>query len=526
MPQFHIIRIEREGQPPVMDGSKPLVWEDPKEAQKQAAQLQAAWGEKVCVKLVINEEWRTREEKRMSDKDYRPLPWFQAMWWIDAYPIWKDHFPHASLEKPGFLAYTKCVEDGVKDKQTIVRPGAYLGKYFERALENNGLIQRKLVEQFMALYGPIEVKFAETEDDMQAVYERGPQTCIHGRNWPKGLHPARVYAGGDLQIAYIGELGGKVSARSLVWPEKKLHSRIYGDVARLTQGLQRLGYQWGPPVGAKLKRVELNCNGKQSHVFLAPYIDKKNQQGGGHLGVIDKGDHLIICLDNEPGSHHASLPDGYSGNYVPRKDEKQKYVCQSCDANVNFVTDVFIGAHGEDEEPDSYRWCYRCVQDNAWRCRYSGHFYSTEDVESVEVAGNRWLEYYADMYATRCEADGQLYPEGDVRKVHMPDGEEHNYSTYYCDRALGGVFRSEITKRFYPKKEAVTVLGEFGSLKVPKAELKHHAFQCDGCSNYWVVRHRNQVDGSDKLMCPQCFVASKNNAVVAKPSVAGMATPY
>lgn len=510
MPQYQILRMDAAGTPPLLNGALPMTFDDPADAAHAAKVYSKARGEKLCVKPIVDEEWRKREIQRIQNKDYRPLPWVAQGWWQDAYTIWKDHYPHASLEKPGYIAYTKNEEDGAKDKQTIVRVGSYLNKYFEKHLSNYGMSQRGLVQQFMVLYGPIDVKFATTEEDIVQTYYRGPDTCLK-RNYD--THPATVYAAGDLAIAYIGDIKGKVSARSLVWPEKKIHSRVYGDVARLTQGLARLGYAYGPPIGAKLKRIELESpeykNGQLPEgCFVAPYIDRQNKQGGGHLAVIDKGDHLIICEDEKPGSHHCGLADGTTGLYVPREDEHPRFICENCEQETLQVNEVVVGTD-DAGEPDTFQqWCKNCRR-GTWECRYSGKR-CMADIERTKVDGNYWLTYYASMYGVRCEGSGKLCYQDRILKVTMPDGTLKKLSGEYCEATFGGTFTSELTNRVFTRPERTYLWTGLGARNTcAKQELKRHAFQCDGCDAYWQVGQRHQPK-DDILLCPVCTINLKD----------------
>lgn len=510
---YQILRMETAGTPPVTQGGVPMVFNDPAVAAARAKEIAKLMGEKLCVKPVIDDQWRKREQNRFVIGAYRSLPWVGDAWWNSnqAHVVWKDQFPHASLEKPGWIAFTKSEEDGAKDKQTLLRPGAYLNRYFTKVLDDYGKSERFLVETFMKMYGPIDIKFATTEKEVERLYDL-LTTCLHGKRWPQGIHPATLYIAGDLQVAYIGDLDkGKVSARAVVWPEKKLHSRIYGDVARMTQGLQRLGYTWGAPIGAKIKRIQLyptNFDGGEAPMgcFAAPYIDKQNKQGGGHLSVKDKGDHLIICAEGEPGSHHAGQPDGTTGLYVPKDDEYPTFTCQRCEEEYRRVYPVFNQApDNDDEEPAPIMWCEYCKADYSQPCHYSGNNY-TDDVKMVLVSGLPWLKYYADMYAVRCEGNGKLYNKTETRVVHFPDGDKKTLSFEYT-RDNGGLFQSYLTQRYYFKSERAAYFGDRGeSFFCAKSELTIHTFQCDGCDEHHLLGRRNQVYGDDRLFCNVCRV--------------------
>jgi hypothetical protein len=498
-----------------MNGVLPMIFADPAIAATTAKMYSKRLGEKLCVKAVIDVAWKKREQNRMIRGEYRLLPWVltKQPWWHSdaAHAVWVNHFPHAALEKPGWIAYTKNEEDGTKDKQSLLRPGAYLNRYFKQAMEAYGISEKACVDAFNKMYGPVDVNFAATEEEILKVYSHGPQTCLHDdRDYPKGIHPASVYAAGDLQIAYLGNIDGKVSARTLVWPAKKIHSRVYGDIARLTQGLERLGYKWGAPVGAKLKRIPLRpVNMNRGDVpmgcFLVPYLDRKNQQGGGHLGVKDMGDHLIITHDGKAGTHHAGNPDGTSGPYVPRNDEYPMFDCVKCGEKYREVVQVYTENPNDDgdfEDSDSY--CHECAAKYTHVCQYSGNNF-TANCDLVPVNGALWLRYYADMYAAKCEGTGKLFNADDLHSVNFADGTCKRLSSDYV-RKLGGFFRSDASNRLYLIIDRTDL---FESLRTvyhcAKSELRDHAFQCDGCDSQWMIAQRQQPFGDDRLYCPICI---------------------
>lgn len=501
--KYQILQADKAGMP-ALPG---LVFEDPQEASHKAKKLSREMGEKLVVKLIIDPKWKEREKRRIDDGTYRDMPWLPYPWWVStmAYAIWKDQYPHPSLERPGFLAYTANEEDGTKDKQSIVRPGAYLKKYFSQVLNYYGYDESPMIDVFMAAYGPTDVKFATTEQEIITLYEHGVHTCMQGRHWPfAGKNPAHIYAAGDLQVAYLGSLEN-AKARTVVWPEKKLFSRVYGDIARLTRGLEKLGYKWGAPIGAKIKRIEIRKvkfdpnRGPPTACFIVPYIDKKNQPGGGHLSVIDKGDHLLICEEGVPGSHHCGLPDGYSGQYVPREDEFPTFTCDNCKtAGHRELSSVYTEENPED--CDEASWCKKCTARYAFHCQWSGSWFAKDKVKPTQVDGHYWSPYYVEMYAIECEMSGRLTHKDNAIQVWI-DGKPKRVSSIWLDDNGGG-FKSGITNRYYLRKERVNVLGPFGGIHAAKPELKYHTFQCDGCRNTWQIDHR--IQENDKLFCPTC----------------------
>ncbi len=505
--RYHIIQADKEGCPPIPD----LTFDDPAEAAKTAKLLGRERQEKLMVKIVVNPLWRNREKDRMVDGTYRRMPWYAHDWWRSeqAVAIHRNHFAHPSLERAGWVAYTKDDEDGTQDKQTIVRAGAYLKKYFSRVLHYYGVSERQLVTQFMLEYGPLDVNFAATEDDIISVYEHGPETCMVGREWPHdGRNPSYIYAAGDLQVAYLGDLE-ECSARAVVWPAKKKFSRVYGDVARLTKGLERLGYSWGAPIGAKIKRVMINevvfdpQQGVPSECFIAPYIDKTNQRGGGHLSAIDKGDHLEICPEGTLGSHHCGGANGMTGHYVPREDEYPTFTCENCGVGGHRQ---LLPVHLDTQEEEIQDWCPKCCNRGTFHCGYSGFHFKNGTVQPVMVDGNIWAKYYANMYSTRCEMTGKRCREGSTYELTFMDDTVKQVCREWADQQ-GGVARSSISGRIYLSRDTVRVYDRKETHRAGIPELKYLAFQCDGCDVYSMISERTQVHGDDRLFCKGCVTA-------------------
>src|SRR3546814_13884687 len=106
-------------------------------------------------------------------------------------------------------------------------------------------------------------------------------------------HPTRVYAGPDTAIAYIGPRDD-ARARSVVWPERKISTSLYGDVSRLRFLLENAGSAKGGLNGARIRR---NVDGDS---FVVPYIDSGD-------ALADTGESPIIG----PGIHPCATPNGH-----------------------------------------------------------------------------------------------------------------------------------------------------------------------------------------------------------------------
>lgn len=204
-------------------------------------------------------DWRKREQNRFRDGTYTRLPWQMETWWTISTmkgPFF-DHSMHVALDDPTMVAFNKSEEDGERDKQTRMKPGAYLKRYFP-SLDDETVRHWAMV---MAGTAKHELKFATTEEEILHVYEKGPSSCMRFperdsgyRVGDKPYHPVRVYAAGDLAVAYL-LLGKRITARCVCWPAKKRYSRIYGDSVRLEAMLGEKGFKRGSFAGAKLLKV-------------------------------------------------------------------------------------------------------------------------------------------------------------------------------------------------------------------------------------------------------------------------------
>ena len=324
------------------------------EAQAYAKTLQDRHhGRKFRVKKVLDNRWKDRERAKFETGEYQDVPWINEAWWNDCFDIHKDHFAHASYKEPGKLAYTESPEKGMDNIHTQIKPGRYLETYFGKRLKDWGYDVTELAGQFARAFEPRMLRFAADEDEVQYVYEHGPASCMssecyrhdHGwgypikGKWPKDTHACRMYIAGDLQVAYIVDNDkafdkkrstATIIARSVVWPAKKTHSRVYGDESRMRGLMSAAGYKFGPPIGAKLKRIPIKDDGMLR--FIVPYIDAGLRSGEGSLSVYDKGSHLEVTTDRR-NSFSAGSTTGVCGPKIDRNGQQAEGSshCDACD---------------------------------------------------------------------------------------------------------------------------------------------------------------------------------------------------
>lgn len=357
-------------------------------------------------------DWQTREKLRFADGTYTPTPWHDEPWYQAKH---EEHFCHVSTEQAGKVAFTENAAKGQIDRQLVMSPGRYLHRHFSEHLDNNaieGWCARLSVQiQEHAL------KITQDADEIEDVYVGGPSSCMahDASDFDSCCHPARVYAGPDTAVAYIGSRDD-ASARSVVWPVRKIYTSIYGDVSRLRLLLEEAGYHEGGLNGARVRRIE------DGNDLVVPYIDAGDD-------LADDGQYLIIgrgsiCSENTNGLSRVIW-------YCPRCDN----------ASEPHDTVYFVGGGYEE-------WCYHCHEDHARYCEHNERSYC-EDENFVTVyadgteytvleddAGNFGAVYLEDREewwkegcCRECDASGDWFHRDDLTEYggewlsdeHLPE---------------------------------------------------------------------------------------------------------
>lgn len=317
----------------------------------------------------------------MYSDEYDNLPWEK-----DLEPI-EGHFARISKKFPGQVSFYQTPERMKVGRRLCMKPGRYLTMFYPEMDANKVRYWATQATNFYTL------QFADKADDIQAVYQRGPNSCMcHDMDYYESTqHPTRAYESPDLKLAYIGT-DTRVTARALVWPEKKTVGRVYGDADRLVALLKEAGYNF----------IAEESPGDCYHTFEGARITFIKEPGE---------DELIICPYID-GTNNAY----YDGTWLvigdpPDDKSYDTYECQSDSGHAQLNARTYVA------DLDEYRseaW----VDDN---CRYSNTFdeynrYATMVITSVRY---RWgdTQRYDDWYGDHrleestwfCEIDGYIY---------------------------------------------------------------------------------------------------------------------
>jgi len=346
-------------------------------------------------------DWQIREKLRFSDGTYSPTPWHDESWYQARHD---EHFCHVSTEQAGKIAFTENDARGRGDRQLVMSPGRYLNRFFSETLDNEAI--EGWCARLSVQLQEDALKITQDADEIEDVYVGGPGSCMShdAGTFDSFCHPTRVYAGPDTALAYIGSRDD-AKGRSIVWPDRKVYTSIYGDVSRLRLLLENAGYREGSLNGARIRRIE------DDDSFVVPYIDAGDD-------LSDDGEFLIVG----GGSITSESTNGLG---------RLSWYCPRCDEDASPHDEVWYSS-GISEE-----WCYSCFRNHTTFCDHNERSYSdtetfitvyeygsTHDVleDDVENFGAVYLEnrceWWIGSLCRRCDASGDWFHVDDLVEYH------------------------------------------------------------------------------------------------------------
>lgn len=227
--------------------------------------------------------WRQRMHRQLEDGTLQRVPW---------YGYYSDcgMYEHIDPENSTMVRFIVNEVDGLRNKFTRMSPGRFVQKFLDNSPPP------KLMDQWCAQMGldltVSKLQIARSIKDIVKVYTEGPHSCMAytvtqpSCPFQTKIHPAVCYGKSDLGVAYILRRG-EISARALVWPDKKIYGRIYGDQMRLVERFREEDYveDWNGFKGARIRQIR-DKHGK----LVAPYFD-------GDLGAVPDGDKWLLITD-------------------------------------------------------------------------------------------------------------------------------------------------------------------------------------------------------------------------------------
>jgi hypothetical protein len=427
---FQIVNVHDIARPWVANDGKPLLFATGKEAADYCTQMNAVYdypGTTVKLqprRIADDGSWQVRERGRFVTGEYQALPWATLPWFDRAETAL--HFAHVSTEDGAKIAYTEDAVKGQADRQTRIKPGKYLARFYSDVLSTEEIA--RLSAEYSKTYEDNVLRFATTADDWERVYVDGPSSCMSkpASSYDGPCHPVRVYAGPDLQLAYL-ERNGDVTARAIVWPERKTYTRIYGDQVRLQDMLEEAGFSEGGLDGARLVRKGYNGG------FVLPYVDYVDgaTDDGTYL-VLDGGD--LACDQTNGLSDNAGMRctccNSFTDEEDGRCDNDGEFHCDDCYSERYSYCEYYE----EDMPNDGFQevivrvrsfgavtqwWCSDAGDNHAFECEQNGKLYH-EDMRVMMANGEAWSTVAFEEHGATCEATDDNYPAEDC--VQLEDG--------------------------------------------------------------------------------------------------------
>lgn len=229
---------------------------------------------------IEDKDWRAREAARDNLVDLSPFG-------LENIP---DHFLHISKKNNEddttlVVSFTLNEEKGRQNRQESGRRiGRYLKEFYPHLSDDEITY---LSGQINARYNGQQVLIARTREEIRRVYEQSRNHCpscmtynignYSGYNSNQDVMPVEAYAGPDLAVAYMLDKHGNVTARTVCWPEKNLHSRVYsGDTQKFKSILKAMGWSEGSLKGARMTPIHIGEYGNRNY-YAMPYVDSDNQ---------------------------------------------------------------------------------------------------------------------------------------------------------------------------------------------------------------------------------------------------------
>jgi hypothetical protein len=345
--------------------------------------------------------WRDRERGRFRPHGsggvkYHDVPWAGYVnryhagmheWYM---PFVDLHYAHLSVSHPGLIAYTPDDEHGYNDKQTRLKPGVYLERFAPQLSVD---VKAQYIAQIKASCDKFQLAFTSDPDVIERVYRGGPSSCMShdDSDYASSVHPVRAYGHSpDLQLAYYGD-PDHASGRAIVWPERKIHSCVYGDTATMRVLLEKLEYTEDDLDGARILAIE-----EDNGTYLMPYVD-----GAEH--ATKRGKYLVFGS----GSLSCRRTDGLSGEKEPEN------TCERCERAI-------------DEEGSL---CSRCA-DLQYYCSECDEYYFTDQRDSEQLGDRTLCSNCADALRHECAlCDNEWFDEDEFTDEEIADRTRRHVDT-------------------------------------------------------------------------------------------------
>lgn len=356
--------------------------------------------------------WKAREQARFDDGTYTRTI-FEGLPWYDELQA-RNMFIHNSVGKAGFISFTSDTDNGARDRQTRMAASRFLSNYYRPDTRGRDVEEERqaLLTRWNDHHGLLPgLRFTKDPDEIERVYRTGPGACMsHSKDHystedAQGTrhHPTAVYGNSpDLELAYLVEPNPdtdseRIVARALVWPDRTIYGRTYGDTYALEAVLQAKGWRRQPLVGARIRNIPLHYGN-----FVMPYIDDTC--------------HAQTCCDQWHKIANDGEGDIYAGNTCGSSNPAHRASCDNCG-----------DSYDEDDlrhVEDAGMYCDYCCDTETLYCDHSGERYTAHN--HVELHSGRVVH---EDEAGECEHSARMYHTDELVTTFHGTTVHENYVT-------------------------------------------------------------------------------------------------
>jgi len=337
------------------------------------------------------EPWQAREQARLISGEYKPIP-SEAVGGLEIEP---EHFLHLSTTDgaPEMVAFTASAPHGERDRQTRMKFGRYLKRYFPALSDcetQRRVVALRAAVAYVETADEYVLRFASDRETIDRIFETAmcpcdstTVSCMHGKFTSWEHRPYHVYADSpDVAVAYLMQYGNIV-ARSVVSTKDSRYVRLYavGGAEAYCSMLRTLlgeqGYHFGELTGSRLNRLPLRHGDE-----VLPYLDN------GGMSVSLRGGYWVV--ESEGGDYVGDRTDGTAST----ADLLQ---CERCDRDEDDCQCSFC----ECCEENYYPYCEACtICEHCENCR-------THDICDCEYCPECDQVVDARFSACRCSRCGE-----------------------------------------------------------------------------------------------------------------------
>ena len=389
--------------------------------------------------------WKKRELDRFASGEYERIVGSMLNFQY-------DHFVHWSKKSPGKIAFTQSIQHGRDDRQTVIKLGKYIARYFPHMAPH---VVRDIVAQLQGALIAEDLQFLTSAIDIYHAYkdiDGGSCMRVGHHSLQSGTHPSQCYAEQKgVAIAHIRGVG-----RGVVNTAQKTYFKIYGDSAKFIAILESAGYSKSDNGLEGLTLGYIEENGQ----IVLPYLD-----GTQDVELCRNGDgsHYwrvggALPVENGTGQHDSACGvDGFS-----EQSNDARIMCHSCNERVPHDDSFYV-------ESEGIQICESCLNDgdyvSAFGDRASSEIVSVTNASVFLYDGYYYTQEGLEWHDLIMGNNGEVFPQSEAAECHISNEIIHldNALYVYCVGAGEPVYISD---------------DEAGAAYGVPAPLQEY---CDGC---------------------------------------------